>query len=255
MPAKRFDTDTSALERRAALNDRNAALSMEEWLWSLLPKEAYGRVLDLGCGLGKQVFFLAGHQPDADITGVDVSADAVDAVNRRAAQEGRTAVRAIRLNLDTCLESLAGQTYDLIVSAYAIYYAADMLGLIKGLKDCLKPGGLAVMMGYGAGSNDEIVSLVNSCATGPEDRLDGIGDFLSASQVESLRSTYARVDSARLANHVAFSSVDDVMSWWRNHNSHRPAVDEGVKRLLTERISATGRFDLAKNVFAVVLHA
>ena len=252
---ERFDTDSSALERRAALNANNAAASMEEWFWNLLPRRGYGSVLDVGCGLGKQVFFLAGMLPNADITGFDISAESVDAVNRRAAKEGRAKVRALRLDLDTCLESLPKQAYDLVVSAYAIYYAKDVPGLIRGLRACMKQGGVAMIMGFGAGSNDELYALVNSAATRPEDKIARVADFLSPAEVEGLRAAWGKVTIERLANHVTFTSAADVMAWWRNHNSHRPGVDAAVEKLVAETFAASGRFQLAKNVFAVMLHA
>jgi cyclopropane fatty-acyl-phospholipid synthase-like methyltransferase len=254
--AVRFDTDSKALAERAALNANNAAVSLEQWWWSLLPRKSYGSVLDIGCGLGKQMFFLADALPAAEITGFDISPDSVESVNRRVAKEGHgTRMRALQLGLDTCLESLPKQGYDLIVSAYAIYYAKDVPGLLKGLRGCLKPGGLAIIMGYGAGSNDELYALINASATKPGDKLERVEDYLSPGEVDGLRSSYAKVTTERLANHVTFTSTADVLSWWRNHNSYRAAVDADVERLLDEKIAASGRFELAKNVFAVMLHA
>src|SRR5262249_24355997 len=96
---------------------------------------------------------------------------------------------------------------------------------------------------------------INASARKPEDRIERVADFLGADALEGLRSSYAKVTTERLANHVTFNSTAEAMSWWRNHNSHRPGVGKEVERLVAEKVAVDGKFRLAKNVFAVMLHA
>ena len=45
------------------------------------------------------------------------------------------------------------------------------------------------------------------------------------------------------------------MSWWRNHNSFRPALEARVRSRLDDVLASTGALELTKNVLAVQCHA
>ena len=119
-----FDTDTSALKQREALNASGTLYRLETWIKDQLTLKPEMRILDLGCGTGKMTFALA-EQISADgfILGLDISQNAVDEVNRIAKEQHLSYVTAVQGNLDDCVSMLNDYRFDLIVSAYAIYYA------------------------------------------------------------------------------------------------------------------------------------
>jgi len=263
---QRFNADTAALEQREVLNKAAARHDLEEWIIGHVRPAAGQRVLDLGCGRGKQIFALAPMVlPGGSLLGLDVSPDAVSDVRRRAAAEGHEHVAAIECGLDDCLAHLAGRSFERILSTYAIYYARDMVGLIRALREHLAPGGQAFHCGFGRGSNQEIIAIVNRAAGGDPDRrgiggvasegLASIEDFITAPQIEALRASYARVEVVRLENRIDFPSADALMRWWANHNSFRPALEEQVRREVASVVQTRGIFALAKNVVGVHLYA
>ena len=111
--------------------------------------------------------FLAGQDPNRNfhilykILGVDISQDAVRAVNQRAKAEGIPFVKAQQMDLDDCLRHLADSRFDLIVSSYAIYYARDTIALLKGLRSLLRDQGVVFVCGPGRGTNREMQNIVD----------------------------------------------------------------------------------------------
>ncbi len=250
----RFNADTGALEQREAINQAGARHDLEAWIIAHLEPAPGQRILDLGCGRGKQIFALAPLVlPGGAILGVDVSPDAVDEVNRRAAEEGGAHVSAVIADLDACLGMLPERPFDGIVSTYAIYYASDVTGLLKGLRAHLTERGRAFHCGYGAGSNREMIEIINRVAEDSDHRIAPVEDFLSAERIASLEATYAQVTVVRLSNQIAFPDAEAVLRWWRNHNSFRPALAEAVCAEVAQAVAREGRFCLSKNVLGIRL--
>lgn len=261
---QRFNADTAALAQREVLNQGAARYDLESWIREHVHPGPGQRVLDLGCGRGKQVFALAPLvTPGGSILALDVSPEAVTEVRRRAASEGLRHIEALECGLDDCLARLAGRVFDRILSTYAIYYAQDMVALMIGLRTCLAPGGLVFHSGFGRGSNREIIEIIRRVADNRDpaagdaraDRgADLVEDFITQSEVDRLGDVYDRVQVVRLENRIVFSSAEAVMRWWENHNSYRPELAAGVRDGVAAVVEQQGAFTLAKHVLGVLLH-
>ncbi len=79
----------------------------------LMPRRSDWRVLDLGTGSGAIALAIARERPHADVTGVDVSADAI-AVAEINARELKVA--NVRFTIGDWTTPVAGQIFDLIVA-------------------------------------------------------------------------------------------------------------------------------------------
>ena len=100
------------------------------------------KVLDLGCGDGTTAIPEA--QLGADVLGVDIASNLVDAGNRRASELGLTNVRF--QEGDACnLEALPDQTYDLVVSIFGAMFAPKPFEVAKEMVRVTKRGGRIVM--------------------------------------------------------------------------------------------------------------
>ena len=248
----RVDYDTAALIERAQVNAARSAYDLEEWILSQVRPAGAMRVLDLGCGTGKQLFALADAAPTATCIGLDMSEDAVAAVNERSARNGTPNVRAVRAELDGCIEFLAGhEPFDLILSSYAIYYATDMPGLLQGLAGLLAPHGQFFFCGPGRGTNQELIDLVNGLQAGPGESIPAIDDFIDEATLDELRNVYEAVAVSRLANTVTFVSAEEVLTWWRNHKSYRTHLENDVTKALERRFGDEQVFKMSKNVLGV----
>jgi SAM-dependent methyltransferase len=248
------NTDSSALGARASINASLAKVDLDAWIFANAELADGMTVLDLGCGLGKQVLYIAARlSPATRVLGLDISAESVEAVNRTALERGLAGVTARVLGLDECVAALAGPKFDRILSTYSIYYSSDMVKLLRSLAELLTPGGRLFVSGPGAGTNREIIECANRHAPDPESRLPDIGDFISPEQLASVAPAFSRCESLRLANSIRFPDADTVLTWWRQHASYRPSAEAGLAHELSETVAQQGHFLLTKNVLGVCL--
>jgi SAM-dependent methyltransferase len=113
-------------------------------------------VLDLGCGTGQISLPLAAH--GADVVGIDVSPSMADRLRAEAGRRGLRSVTAVALPIETLV--LQPETFDLIVSSYALHHLrdADKARLVQACYHWLRPGGRLViadmMLGRGGSARD-----------------------------------------------------------------------------------------------------
>lgn len=100
------------------------------------------KVLDLGCGDGTTAVPSA--RLGADVLGVDIASNLVDAGNRRAKAEGLTNLRFQEGDASN-LAALADQSFDLVVSIFGAMFAPRPFDVAKEMVRVVRPGGRVVM--------------------------------------------------------------------------------------------------------------
>src|SRR5881628_3774514 len=100
------------------------------------------KVLDLGCGDGTTA--LPAARRGADVLGVDIARNLVEAGNRRAQEHGLTNLRF--QEGDACnLSGLADDMFDLVVSIFGAMFAPKPFDVAKEIVRVTRPGGRIVM--------------------------------------------------------------------------------------------------------------
>src|SRR5216117_889255 len=100
------------------------------------------KVLDLGCGDGTTA--LPAARRGADVLGVDIARNLVEAGNRRAQEHGLPNLRF--QEGDACnMSELAADTFDLVVSIFGAMFAPKPFDVAKEMVRVTRPGGRIVM--------------------------------------------------------------------------------------------------------------
>ena len=100
------------------------------------------KVLDLGCGDGTTA--LPAARRGAEVLGIDIASNLVDAGNRRAQAEGLSNCRF--QEGDACdLAGVPDKSFDLVVSVFGAMFAPRPMDVAKSLVRVTKPGGRIVM--------------------------------------------------------------------------------------------------------------
>lgn len=100
------------------------------------------RVMDLGCGDGTTALPLA--RTGAEVTGIDIARNLVEAGNKRAAAAGLGNLKF--QEGDACyLEGVADHSFDLVVSIFGAMFAPKPFDVAKEMVRVTKPGGRIVM--------------------------------------------------------------------------------------------------------------
>ena len=100
------------------------------------------KVLDLGCGDGTTALPAAGL--GANVVGVDIARNLVEAGNKRAAEQGLTNLK-FREGDATNLEGLPDKEFDLVISIFGAMFAPKPFDVAKEMVRVTKSGGRIVM--------------------------------------------------------------------------------------------------------------
>jgi ubiquinone/menaquinone biosynthesis C-methylase UbiE len=100
------------------------------------------KVLDLGCGDGTTA--LPEAKLGADVLGVDIARNLVEAGNRRAKEHGLANLKFVEGDA-TNLAPLADHTFDLVVTIFGAMFAPRPFEVAKEMVRVTKPGGRIVM--------------------------------------------------------------------------------------------------------------
>jgi ubiquinone/menaquinone biosynthesis C-methylase UbiE len=99
-------------------------------------------VLDLGCGDGTTAVPLA--RTGAEVVGIDIARNLVDAGNKRAAEAGLSRLKF--QEGDACnLEGVADHSFDLTISMFGAMFAPKPFDVAREMVRVTKPGGRIVM--------------------------------------------------------------------------------------------------------------
>lgn len=102
-------------------------------LQAMIPDLPYRQIVDLGCGTGEQTLQLAERFPEAQVTGLDSSAEMLAKAE---------AYHAPNLRFEQGDISALSGTYDLIYSNAALQWLPDHPALLTDLVTHLRPGGV-----------------------------------------------------------------------------------------------------------------
>ncbi len=115
------------------------------------------RVLDLGCGDGTTAMPMA--RMGAEVVGIDIARNLVEAGNRRAAAEG---LKNLTFEEgDAChLEGVRDHSFDLTLSVFGAMFAPKPLDVAKEMVRVTKPGGRIVMGNWIPNDPTSFVSML-----------------------------------------------------------------------------------------------
>jgi SAM-dependent methyltransferase len=100
------------------------------------------KVLDLGCGDGTTAIPAA--KTGANVLGIDIARNLVEAGNKRAAEDGLTDIK-FQEGDATNLAGLPDQTFDLVISIFGAMFAPKPADVAKEMVRVTKPDGRIVM--------------------------------------------------------------------------------------------------------------
>ncbi|ELT44719.1 trans-aconitate 2-methyltransferase [Arthrobacter nitrophenolicus] len=182
------------------------------------------RVVDLGCGPGNLTATLAGRWPEAEVVGVDSSAEMLDKAGTVAARLPR--LRFERIDIAGWMPS--AET-DVVVSNAALQWVPGHQDLMREWLAALRPGawfGMQVPGNFGAPSHTLLRDLAASARWAPE--LDGVlrgGESVGepADYLNILLDAGCTADAWETTYQQVLPGDDPVLEWVRG-TALRPAL-------------------------------
>ena len=116
------------------------------------------KVLDLGCGDGTTAIPIA--KLGADVLGVDIASNLVEAGNIRSRKEGLT--HCTFQEGDACnLRGLEDESFDMVISIFGAMFASKPYDVAKEMVRVTKPGGKIIMGNWIPGEATFVARLLN----------------------------------------------------------------------------------------------
>ncbi len=204
---------TNDLLKRIDIHSQYGAKNIDEWMLDLIKLQKGMKILDVGCGAGKQCFsyydFLRG---DADITGGDVNLELLAQAKSENEKRG-TGMTFMELNFNQPFP-LEENQYDFESCCFAIYYAEDIPFTIKEMHRVLKPGGRLFTSGPMPENKLFFYDIIRD-ATGKEiPPMPGSSRY-STQILDSMKATFKNVEIHIFENPLVFEKVEPFIAYTR----------------------------------------
>ena len=253
MSPGRFESDTAALERRLESHERFGARDLNEWIFGHLAAAAGQRILDLGCGTGKQSIPLAQTVgDDGVVVCLDVSAEALAKVTLRSRELGLDArIRAVHADLDEIADHLRGERFERILGSYCLYYARRPETLLGCLRETLVPGGVLFFCGPSRENNAELKRFHYALqGEAPPETTAGAG-FMEGEGQRLTREIFDEVEVFAFENPLRFDSAESLHRYWSSYNLFEEELDEAFLAAADRHFRSHESFETVKRVVGV----
>lgn len=196
---------------RINIHEKYGARNIDQWTIEVLQPKAGMKILDVGCGAGKQCFLYSDvtHR-SAEIIGGDVSEELLDMARARNAERGDK-VRFEFLDFNKKL-AFADATFDLVSSAFAIYYAADLRFTFTEAHRVVKPEGRLFVTGPLPENKQMFYDVIKEATNKPIPPMPGSSRF-KGEIYSTIESLFSKTTLLRFENPITFPAVEPFMDY------------------------------------------
>lgn len=208
-----YEETTRDLQTRIDIHQRYGSKDIDQWMLEILQPAKGSKILDVGCGSGKQLVAFHKHlEGEAEITGGDINDELLAEAKLRNAEFGDP-WSLMTLDFDKRFD-VADDTYDIETCCFALYYANEPGFTIAEMRRVLAPGGRLFTTGP-MPENKRLFYDIIAEATGKEiPPMPGSsrygGEFL-----QEIRDQFSSVEVHVFENPLEFDSVEPFLDYTR----------------------------------------
>jgi ubiquinone/menaquinone biosynthesis C-methylase UbiE len=191
-----FKEQVNSLETRIKIHDTYGSKNIDKWMLNKLNLKNKKSILDLGCGDGKQIIAINSilknryKKKNYKIFGIDEHKNLIKNANLKIQNKN---IKFKIGNFDKKLP-FKNNSFDLIISSFAIYYASNINNTLFEIKRVLKENGQLFFMGPMPNNKFEFNEIVEKAANKKIPNLIGSSRFSS----EIFQKVFERFDNAKI---------------------------------------------------------
>jgi ubiquinone/menaquinone biosynthesis C-methylase UbiE len=208
-----YQETTNDLLARIDIHKKYGSHDIDQWMLHLLNPQKGSRILDVGCGAGKQCFlFYKALEGDADITGGDVNAELLEKARQENAKIGNR-IKLIDLNFNQRFP-VDDDQYDLLTSCFAIYYSEDIPFTISEMHRVIKPGGRLFTTGPMPENKRLFYDVIFEATQQPIPPMPGSSRY-SSQILKAIQQQFLQVEVHIFENPLIFEDVEPFLAYTR----------------------------------------
>ena len=208
-----YKETTSDLLKRIDIHNKFGSRDIDQWMLETLQLQKGIKILDVGCGAGKQCFsffnFLSG---DCDITGGDVSEELLT----QAKEENKKYNQCVgftQLNFNKPFD-FPSNTFDLLSCCFAIYYSENIPFTIREMHRVLKNGGRLFTTGPMPDNKKIFYDIIREATGKPIPPMPGSSRY-GSEILNTIRSLFSEVKVEIFENPLVFESAEPFVEYTR----------------------------------------
>ena len=208
-----FQETTDDLAKRINIHTQFGSRDIDQWMLEILDLKPGIKILDVGCGSGKQCFSFYHHlNGEVEITGTDVSESLLD--------DARSKNQAINDVIDFKFLDfnqpfdLPENHYDLISACFAIYYAQNIPFTLAEMHRLLVPGGRLFTTGPMPSNKQLFYEIIKEATGKPIPPMPGSSRY--ASRIYgTMQDLFSKTEQHIFENPLTFEAVEPFMIYTR----------------------------------------
>lgn len=197
------------LIQRIDLQKKYGSRDLTGWFLKLAAPRSTDKVLDIGCGSGKDLIAFA--KVCAGAVGIDTSKELLKAAESAVCSSNLTNVRLVEASGDAY--NLGEERFDIVMCNFAIYYM-DVREAIRRIAHYLTPAGTAYIMGSPDENAQELL-YIHKAATDflPEVYAPGYSDIRKYESI--MRTFFAKCTFHRFVNPMNFPTPTEFLNYYK----------------------------------------
>jgi ubiquinone/menaquinone biosynthesis C-methylase UbiE len=248
------------LQTRIDIHGQYGGRDIDQWMLELLNLQKGSKILDVGCGSGKQCFSYFNYlDGEAEIHGGDLNMELLGQARAGNAKIGnRLTIRELNFN-ETF--PYPDNQFDLVSCCFAIYYAEDIPFTINEMHRVLKPGGRLFTTGPMPANKKLFYDIIKEATGKPIPPMPGSSRY-DSEILTAVRNTFAAVEVHVFENPLTFDAAEPFLSYTRASLSEDrklwtslfqgkddfQRVMEQIEKVAQRRIQAEGKLVMTKVV-------
>ncbi len=208
-----YQETTKDLLKRIDIHSKFGSRNIDQWMLEILPLHKGQKILDVGCGAGKQCFSYYEHLGgEAEILGVDVNQELLDEAKKENQRRNAT-VQFRELDFNKPFD-LSENSFDLVSCCFAIYYAEDIPFTIREMHRVLKPGGVLFTSGPMPDNKKLFYDIIREATQKPIPPMPGSSRY-SSEIYSTIKDTFAKTELHIFENPLTFETVEPFIEYTR----------------------------------------
>jgi ubiquinone/menaquinone biosynthesis C-methylase UbiE len=252
------------LQTRIDIHTQYGGRDIDAWMLDLLQPEKGSRILDVGCGAGKQLAAFHRHlEGNAHIEGGDISQELLEQAQALSTELG-DAFRITELDFNRPFQFEADQ-FDLVSCCFALYYAEDIPFTVGEVHRVLRPGGRLFTTGPMPENKQLFYDVIRSATDAEIPPMPGSSRY--ASEIfDAIHSGFASAELEIFENPLTFdklgpfidyvrASLSEDRKLWKGLFESAGEFDSVMERITNEaedRLNQEGRLIMTKVVGGIV---